>query len=87
MIWQVSWVLILDGENRLVELRRAELLEVAPTSVADDVRCRLTLKGTKVTDSLQRSELTEITVPDVVFHGFMRCPILVDKRSFFGLAT
>lgn len=67
--------------NRLTELYRAELIAPIPESEKDDPCCRLTLKGTSVTDSLQRSELTEITVPDVVFHGFLRRPILVDKNQ------
>ena len=68
-------------ENRLVELRRAELIEIAGGDTKDDVRCRLTTKGTAATDSLQRAELKEITIPRVVFHGFLRKPLLVPENE------
>src|SRR5207244_13380966 len=68
-------------ENRLVELRRAELIEIAAGRSKDDVRCRLTIKGKSATDSLQRAELKEITIPHVVFHGFLRRPVMFPEEQ------
>lgn len=68
-------------ENRLVELRRAELIEIASGSTKDDVRCRLTAKGTAATDLLQRAELREITIPRVAFHGFLRRPLVIAEEQ------
>jgi PLD-like domain len=68
-------------ENRLVELRRAELIEIAAGRSKEDVRCRLTIKGKSATDSLQRAELKEITIPRVVFHGFLRRPVMYPEEQ------
>lgn len=68
-------------ENRLVELRRAELIEIVGGSSKDDVRCRLTAKGLSVKDSLQRAELKEITIPRIVFHGFLRRPLIMAEEQ------
>jgi hypothetical protein len=68
-------------ENRLVELRRGELIEIASGSSREDVRCRLTAKGLLAKDSLQRAELKEITIPRVVFHGFLRKPLIIAEEQ------
>jgi hypothetical protein len=62
-------------ENRLVELRREELIEIEPIGADGMVHCRLTIKGRSATDSLQQAELSEVTVPRVVYHGFLRKPL------------
>lgn len=69
--------------NRLVELRRCELIEVdsGPPGSPDGVRCRLTSRGRAATDSLERAELREVTLPGVAFHGFLRRPLLVDEAQ------
>jgi hypothetical protein len=62
-------------DSRLVELRRAELIELDPVNEAGAVRCRLTVKGKSATDSLQQTELSEVTLPQVAYHGFLRRPL------------
>ncbi len=69
--------------NRLVELRRTELIDLdpAPTNSSEGVKCRLTARGLDAVDSLERAELREVTLPSVVFHGFMRRPLLMDEQQ------
>ena len=64
--------------SRLIELRRSELIELVPgiAENEDDVRCYLTVQGRDAADSLERTELREITIPSIVFHGFLRQPII-----------
>jgi hypothetical protein len=62
--------------NRLIELRRAELIDVDGQPTNDDVQCSLTTKGQAVTKSLVQADYTEETIK-VVYHGFLRRPILV----------
>ena len=68
-------------ENRLVELRRAELIELIPAEDPGSVRCRLTSRGHAVAGCLERAELRELTIPRVVYHGFCRRPILVTEEA------
>jgi hypothetical protein len=68
-------------ENRLVELRRAELIEIAAGDGPGDVRCRPTTKGATAAASLQRADLKEITIPRIVFHGFLRRPLFVSEND------
>jgi hypothetical protein len=67
--------------NRLVELRRAELIELDPIGPAGEVSCRLTIKGRSAADSLEHAELSEKTVPGVVYHGFLRKPLFMNTRQ------
>ena len=69
-------------QNRLVELRRGELIELEPIGEDSDIHCRLTLKGRAATDSLHRAEVSEVTLPRVVYHGFLRKPLLMSDEQF-----
>jgi hypothetical protein len=62
-------------DSRLVELRRAELIELDPMDETGRVHCRLTIKGKSATDSLQQAVLSEVTLPQVAYHGFLRKPL------------
>lgn len=66
-------------ENRLVELRRAELIELEPVGTDGAARCRLTIKGKAATDTLQQAELSEVTLPRVAYHGFLRRPLVIEE--------
>jgi PLD-like domain len=70
-------------QNRLVELRRGELIELEPAGADGDVHCHLTVKGRSATDSLHRAELSEVTLPRVVYHGFLRKPLLMTDEQLF----
>jgi hypothetical protein len=70
-------------ENRLVELRREELIELEPMGRDGGTHCRLTLKGRTATDSLHRAELSEVTLPRVVYHGFLRKPLPMGDEQLF----
>jgi hypothetical protein len=70
-------------ENRLVELRREELIELEPVAADGGAHCRLTLKGRTATDSLHRAELSEVTLPRVVYHGFLRKPLPMSDEQLF----
>lgn len=61
--------------TRLVELQRAELINVLPLGTNDETKCSLTLKGTKAASTLRQSRLKEVNVGPVIFHGFVRKPI------------
>jgi hypothetical protein len=65
--------------SRLIEFRRSELIELEPGPVEaeDDVRCFLTARGRESADSLERAELREITIPGIVYHGFLRRPVII----------
>lgn len=67
--------------NRMVELRRAELIDVESAGHGEGVRCQLTFKGKAATETLYRSALTEITLPGIVFHGFLRRPVLIGEDA------
>jgi hypothetical protein len=68
-------------QNRLVELRRAEFIDVdgGKPSVGV-VKCSLTTKGKEITTTLVQSDYTEDTIK-VPYHGFLRRPILVTPDS------
>jgi len=66
--------------NRLVELRRAELIDVHGQPANNDVKCTLTTRGQEVTRTLVQTDCIEETFP-VRFHGFLRRPILVTPDS------
>lgn len=68
-------------ENRLVELRRVELIELISGAQPESVRCRLTSRGHAVTNTLHRAELREVTLPRVVYHGFTRRTLLVPEED------
>ncbi len=70
-------------ENRLVELRRNELIELEPVGPDGGVHCRLTPKGRSATDLLHRAELTEVTLPHVIYHGFLRKPLVMRDEQLF----
>ena len=68
--------------SRLIELRRSELIELmpGPAESEDDVRCYLTAQGRNAADSLERTELREITIPGIVYHGFLRRPVIIREE-------
>lgn len=61
--------------TRLVELQRAELINVLPLDSGGEPKCSLTRKGKNAASSLSQSRLKEINVGPVIFHGFLRQPI------------
>jgi hypothetical protein len=67
-------------DNRLVELRRAELIEVLPGSDPAVTSCRLTSRGEAAAANLHRAETKEVTLPRVAYHGFARKPLLVPEE-------
>jgi hypothetical protein len=67
-------------QNRLVELRRAEFIDVHGQPSSNEVHCVLTTKGQEVTKTLVQEEYTEDTIK-VTYHGFLRRPILVTPDS------
>ena len=68
--------------SHLIELRRSELIELepGPAESEDDVRCYLTARGREAADSLERAELREITIPGIVYHGFVRRPVIIREE-------
>jgi hypothetical protein len=64
--------------SRLIELRRSELIELRPglAESEDEVSCYLTTRGRDAVDSLERAELREITLHSIVYHGFLRRPVI-----------
>lgn len=67
-------------QNRLVELRRAEFIDVHGQPTGENVQCTLTTKGEEVTKTLVQADYVEETIK-VAFHGFLRRPILVTPDS------
>jgi hypothetical protein len=68
--------------STLIDLRRLELIELEPgtTENQDEVRCYLTARGRDAVDSLERTELREITIPHIVYHGFLGRPMFVREE-------
>lgn len=69
-------------QSRLVELRRLECIDVAPTYAQNNVRCSLTIKGRELARSLKQTVMQEITIPDVIFHGLLRKPVQLGNRQY-----
>lgn len=68
-------------DDRLVELRRQELIDVLPEpSPTGAVRCLLTERGTVASKSLSHQMMQEITIPGVAYHGLLRHPVQIGDR-------
>lgn len=60
--------------DRLVELRRKELIDVV-TVDGNGAMCRLTERGRRAAVNLTESIMQELTIPNVIYHGLLRRPI------------
>jgi len=84
-VGELSQLLGLDSpivRNRLVELRRNELIDVRTRdSDGDNITCVLTERGVEVTQNMKREVMREITLPPVIFHGILRKPVQLGERA------
>lgn len=68
-------------KNRLIELRRGELIDVFQGSSDEDVNCLLTERGREAARTLRQNIMQEITIPNVIFHGLLRIPVQLGDYS------
>jgi PLD-like domain len=83
-VGQISRLLGLDRaivRDRLVELRRNELIDVTGDDSEDGECCGLTERGQIAAHELVQSAMHEITLPNVMFHGLVRKPVDIGGRA------
>lgn len=67
--------------SRLVELRRTEVIDVAPRSTDENLTCVLTERGRQAAQNLKQSVMQEVTIPNVIFHGLLRKPVDLGEHA------
>jgi len=73
-------------EDKLIELRRNEYIDIAQKNNSDEVKCYLTEAGKELSKTLLQNTMQEVSIPKVIFHGMLRKTVGLgefDKRKYF----